>query len=112
MKLAEAPLPCSWLRTWQYRVGLSDMKQTKPVIVCAFLRVHYIFFRVQTSQYCLNQRHLSKNFKLNVVRKNCLESDLNLEKEEILMLCGLEFQILTPWYKNCCSFVLFLNGIV
>ena len=29
------------------------------------------------------------------------------------MLWGIEFQVLTPWYKkNCCSFVLFTNGIV
>ena len=29
------------------------------------------------------------------------------------MSCGIEFQILTPWYKeDCCSFVLFMNGIV
>ena len=29
------------------------------------------------------------------------------------MLWGIEFQVLTPWYKkDCCSFVLFMNGIV
>ena len=29
------------------------------------------------------------------------------------MLWGIEFQVLTPWYKkDCCSFVLFINGIV
>ena len=28
------------------------------------------------------------------------------------MLCGIEFQVLIPWYtKDCCSFVLFMNGI-
>ena len=42
-----------------------------------------------------------------------MDSDLNLEKEEILMLWGIEFQVLTSWYKkDCCSFVLFINGIV
>ena len=29
------------------------------------------------------------------------------------MLWGIEFQRLTSWYKkDCCSFVLFINGIV
>ena len=29
------------------------------------------------------------------------------------MLWGIEFQVLTPWYKiDCCSFVVFINGIV
>ena len=29
------------------------------------------------------------------------------------MLCEIEFQVLTPWYKkDCCSFVLFISGIV
>ena len=28
------------------------------------------------------------------------------------MLCGVEFQILTPWYKDCWRFVLFINGRV
>ena len=29
------------------------------------------------------------------------------------MFWGIEFQVLTPWYKkDCCSFVLFINGIV
>ena len=29
------------------------------------------------------------------------------------MLCGKKFQVLTPWCKkDCCSFVLFINGIV
>ena len=29
------------------------------------------------------------------------------------MLSGIKFQVLTPWYKkDCCSFVLFINGIV
>ena len=29
------------------------------------------------------------------------------------MLCGTEFQVLTPWSKkDCCSFVFFINGIV
>ena len=29
------------------------------------------------------------------------------------MLSGIESQVLTPWYKkDCCSFVLFINGIV
>ena len=29
------------------------------------------------------------------------------------MLWGIELQILTSWYKkDCCSFVLFINGIV
>ena len=29
------------------------------------------------------------------------------------MLWGMEFQVLTPWYKkDCCSFVVFINGIV
>ena len=28
------------------------------------------------------------------------------------MLWRMEFQVLTPWYeKDCCSFVLFINGI-
>ena len=50
---------------------------------------------------------------LKVVKKNCLESDLKLEKEEILILSEMEFEVLTPCYKkDCCSFVLFINGIV
>ena len=29
------------------------------------------------------------------------------------MLWGIEFQVLTTWYKkDCCSFILFVNGIV
>ena len=29
------------------------------------------------------------------------------------MLWGIEFQVLTPWYKkDYCSFVVFINGIV
>ena len=29
------------------------------------------------------------------------------------MLWGIEFQVFTSWYKkDCCSFVLFMNGIV
>ena len=29
------------------------------------------------------------------------------------MLWGIEFKVLTPWYKkDCCGFVLFNNGIV
>ena len=29
------------------------------------------------------------------------------------MLWGIEFQVLTSWYeKDCCSFVLSINGIV
>ena len=29
------------------------------------------------------------------------------------MLWEIQFQVLTPWHKkDCCSFVLFINGIV
>ena len=48
-----------------------------------------------------------------LLKRTCLESDLNLENEEFLMLWGIEFQVLTPWYKkDCCSFVVFINRIV
>ena len=48
------------------------------------------------SSYCF-KRDEKIQFLLDVVQKNCLESDLNLEKEEILMLWEIEFQVLTSW---------------
>ena len=46
------------------------------------------------------RQYSSKNSQLNVVKKNCLKSYLNLKKEKIFMLCGIEFQVLTPWYEK------------
>jgi len=36
---------------------------------------------------------------------------LNFVEEVILISCGIEFQILTPWYEKDCSFAVLKNSI-